>query len=77
MEQLNELTNYPAIIAQLNLSPIVTALIVLSADIVEASSELDGIIVIGGLLGGFRWIHNERYLDMNSLMDEIDVRCLI
>ena len=31
-------------------------------DIVEASSELDGIIVI---LGGFRWIHNERYLDMN------------
>ncbi len=43
-------------------------------DIVEASSELDGIIVI---LGGFRWIHNERYLDMNSLMDEIDVRCLI
>ena len=43
-------------------------------DIVEASSELDGIIVI---LGGFRWINNERYLDMNSLMDEIDVRCLI
>ena len=32
-------------------------------DIVEASSELDGIIVI---LGGFRWIHNERYLDMNT-----------
>ena len=43
-------------------------------DIVEASSELDGIIVI---LGGFRRIHNERYLDMNSLMDEIDVMCLI
>ena len=70
MEQLNELTNYPVIISQLNLSPIVTALvlsshrfpaILLSAkadDIVEASSELDGIIVI---LGGFRWIHNERY----------------
>ena len=32
-------------------------------DIVEASSELDGIIVI---LGGFRWIHNERYLDKNT-----------
>ena len=32
-------------------------------DIVEASSELEGIIVI---LGGFRWIHNERYLDMNT-----------
>ena len=32
-------------------------------DIVEASSELDGTIVI---LGGFRWIHNERYLDMNT-----------
>ena len=32
-------------------------------DIVEASSELDGIIVI---LGGFPWIHNERYLDMNA-----------
>ncbi len=29
------------------------------------------------ILGGFRWIHNERYLDMNSLMDEIDVRCII
>ena len=27
MEQLNELTNYPVIIAQLNVSPIVTALI--------------------------------------------------
>ena len=54
MEQFNELTNYPVIIAQLNLSPIVTALIgvessrrfpslLLSAkagDIVEASSEL-------------------------------------
>ena len=43
-------------------------------DIVETSSELDGIIVI---LGGLSWINNERYLDMNSLMDEIDVRCLI
>ena len=32
-------------------------------DIVEASSKLDGIIVI---LGGFRWIHNERYLDVNT-----------
>ena len=32
-------------------------------DIVEASSELDGIIVI---LGGFRWIHGKRYLDMNT-----------
>ena len=32
-------------------------------DIADASSELDGIIVI---LGGFRWIHNERYLDMNT-----------
>ena len=32
-------------------------------DIVEASSELDGIIVI---LDGFRWIDNERYLDMNT-----------
>ena len=31
--------------------------------IVEASSELDGIIAI---LGGFRWIHNERYLDVNT-----------
>ena len=29
----------------------------------EASSELDGIIVI---LGGFCWIHNERYLDVNT-----------
>ena len=32
-------------------------------DIVEASSELDGIIII---LGGFRCIHNERYMDMNT-----------
>ena len=32
-------------------------------DIVDASSELDGIIVI---LYGFRWIDNERYLDMNT-----------
>ena len=32
-------------------------------DIVDASSELDGIIII---LGGFRWIHNERYMDMNT-----------
>ena len=32
-------------------------------DSVEASSKLDGIIVI---LGGFRWIHNERYLDVNT-----------
>ena len=32
-------------------------------DIVEASSKLYGIIVI---LGGFRWIHNERYLDVNT-----------
>ena len=32
-------------------------------DIVEASSELDDIIVI---LGGFRWINNERHLDMNT-----------
>ena len=32
-------------------------------DIVEASSEIDGIIVI---LGSFRWIHNEQYLDMNT-----------
>ena len=32
-------------------------------DIVDASSELDGIIVI---LDGFRWIDNERYLDMNT-----------
>ena len=32
-------------------------------DIVHASSELDGIIII---LGGFRWIHNERYMDMNT-----------
>ena len=31
-------------------------------DIVDASSELDGIIVI---LDGFRWIDNERYLDMD------------
>ena len=57
------------IIAQLNLSPIITALIgvKLSAkadDIVEASSELDGIIVI---IGDFRWINNERYLDMNTI----------
>ena len=29
----------------------------------EASFVLDGIIVI---LGGFSWIHNERYLDMNT-----------
>ena len=34
-----------------------------AAHIVEASSELDGIIII---LGGFRWIHNEQYLDMNT-----------
>ena len=32
-------------------------------DIVEASSELGGIIVI---LGGFRCVNNERYLDMNT-----------
>ena len=32
-------------------------------DIVEASSKLYGIIVI---LGGFRWIHHERYLDVNT-----------
>ena len=32
-------------------------------DIVDASSELDGIIII---LGGFRWIRNERYMDMNT-----------
>ena len=32
-------------------------------DIVDASSELDGIIVIPD---GFRWIDNERYLDMNA-----------
>ena len=32
-------------------------------DTVEASSELDGIIVI---LGGFRLIHAKRYLDMNT-----------
>ena len=32
-------------------------------DIVDASSELDGNIII---LGGFRWIHNERYMDMNT-----------
>ena len=32
-------------------------------DIVDASSELDGLIAI---LGVFRWIHNERYLDMNT-----------
>ena len=77
MEQFNKLTNYPVIIAQLNLSTIVTVLIgVISSrrfpalllypkadDIVEASSELDGIIVI---LGGFRWIHNERYLALNT-----------
>ena len=43
-------------------------------DIAEASSELDGVIVI---LGGFRWIHNERYLDMNSLIDDIEVRRLL
>ena len=62
----------PVIIAQLNLSPIITALtgVKLSAkadDIVEASSELDGIIVI---LGGFRWIHNERYLETKRLFSE-------
>ena len=34
-----------------------------AVDIVDASSELDGIIII---LGGFRWIHNERYMDMNT-----------
>ena len=91
-------------------------LFVTADDIVVASSELDGIIII---LGGFRWIHNERYMDMStferqlmfhmiehmlsghaygralrshfltaasrtalildssSLMDEIDVRCLL
>ena len=32
-------------------------------DIVEDSPELDGIIV---RLHGFRWIHNERYLNVNT-----------
>ncbi len=36
--------------------------------IVEASSELDGIIFI---LGGFRWIHNERYLDLLHSIEHI------
>ena len=31
-------------------------------DIVDASSELDGIVI----LDGFRWIDNERYLGMNT-----------
>ena len=38
------------------------SLLLKADDIVDASSELGGIIAI---LGGFRWIHNERYLDMN------------
>ena len=63
------------IIAQLKLSLIVNALIGVKSsrrfpvqllstkadDIVETSSELDSILVI---LGGFRWIHNEQYLNM-------------